>query len=66
MNSFEFMNLELVRKQELMEKKLENVKKRVEDEKKNFYDGLENFNCFLESRMKIFCEVVDCEVKLLQ
>ena len=42
------------------------MKKKVEDEEKNFDDRLENFKCFLESIMKIFCEVVDCEVKLLQ
>ena len=42
------------------------MKKSVEDKEKNFNDRLENFKCILESRMKIFCEVVDCEVKLLQ
>ena len=66
MNNFEFTKLELVRKQELLEKRLENVKKRVESEEKSFDDRLENFKVFLENRMKVFCDVVGCEMKLLQ
>ena len=62
MNIFEFTTLEIVRKQELLDKRLENVKKRVESEEKSFDDRLENFKVFLENRMKVFCGVVGFEV----